>query len=151
MKSKSATILTESRSHLIPQIVEIHSKVLPATLLFNLGKNYLYRYYKSCFKNPNIHLIYICEDTVLGYIFLSDSRQRYSSFLNFQDILILGKNIFLKPILAIDIIKLIMAQYELKEDETEITQFAVDPSHQSKGVGKNILQKTIDCIENSVC
>ncbi len=143
MNSKSATILTESESHLIPEIVKIHSKALPATLLFNLGKNYLNRYYKSCFENPNTHLIYIREDTVLGYIFMSDSRLRYSSFLNFFDILTLSKNIFFKPILVIDIVKLILTQYELKEGEIEIAQFAVDNSHQSKGIGKNILQKTM--------
>ncbi len=136
-------MLTESDSHLIPEIAEIHSSALPATLLFNLGKNYLQKYYKSCFGSSSSRLIYVYEEKVLGYIFMSDRRQRYSSFLDFKDILVLSKNIFLKPILAIDIAKLILSHYELCEDETEITQFAVDYAHQSKGIGKNLINEAI--------
>ena len=77
------------------------------------------------------------------YIFISDSRQRYSSFLDFKDILVLCKNIFLKPILVIDIAKLILNHYQPKDDEIEITQFAVDCPHQSKGIGENLINEAI--------
>ena len=74
---------------------------------------------------------------------MSDSRQRYSSFLDFKDILVLSKNIFLKPVLAIDIAKLILNHYEPTEEETEITQFAVDYAHQSRGIGKNLINEAV--------
>ncbi len=99
---------------------------------------------------PGKHLI-LCynKEEVTGFIFLSDGPAKYSSFLKLGDILIFFKNLIFKPILGIDILRLILNQYSLKGDEIEIAQFAVSAIHQSRGVGTKLLNKTMEIARKS--
>ena len=131
------------KKHLI-DVARIHYEELNTGILSLLGKSFLYKYYKQMTKSNGWGYVVTRRDKVAGYIYSESKDLNKIALIALPDIMILIKNLFLKPKMIINILFSMMVSKfygtTITTDRVSIiSQFAVSKVFQSQGYGKELI------------
>ena len=133
------------KKHLI-DVARIHYEELNTGILSLLGKSFLYKYYNQMTKSNGWGYVVTRRDKVAGYIYSESKDLNKIALIALPDIMILIKNLFLKPKMIINILLSMMFSKfygaTITTDRVSIiSQFAVSKVFQSQGYGKELIHR----------
>lgn len=134
-------IIKEISSSQITQVVSIHSRALPDDVLPNLGDKLLHKYYENvCIDNNQMLFGAFTSQDLLGFCLVSVSQTGLSRIIIsklglFESL----KLLLLKPKFFYLGLMQAVKKSKILDDTAEISYIAVDPNHQSRGIGYEML------------
>lgn len=151
------TIITCSDQY-IDQCVDVHLKSFKGFFLTFLGKNFLKLLYSSIIEDPSgIGYVYIYNDDVIGLVFGSTQptglyrRLIKKRWLKFG--LAALKAVVKKPKIIIRLLR----SFKLANQENNtpgrgtLMSIAVDPTHQGKNIGKELISNFLNEVKKRGC